>query len=306
MEQPLPPYLSCNLGSINLNHKDFFVNGEFDYDELERVIRRTTIFLDNVGTTNTFPNDKFKNKYEQFRPIGLGIMGYADLLLKMKLAYGSQDALDLLAKILDKIQQVSYNESEMLGRLRGVPEKCIHVNRRNITCQSIAPTGSISHIANLLGGGCEPIFSGSFTRIDERGQTYYISHEDNDKEYFRSVIGPKSVSIDEHINTQAVAQQYVDSGVSKTINLPNDATVEDVYQGFIKAWKLGCKGITVYRDGSRTSQVLNNGTEIKKKFSELNPTNLNTSKCGCDNSNVVFAEGCEHCTNCGWSACSIG
>lgn len=308
MEQPLPAYLSCNLGSINLAHDDFISHNEFNFDHLYEVTKRATIFLDNVGTKNVFPNEKFKEKYDKFRPIGIGVMGYADLLLKLEIAYGSLSALYLLDNILLTIQNASYEMSTYLGQLRGIPEKCKHVNRRNITCQSIAPTGSISFIANLLGGGIEPIFSSSFTRVDERGETYYIEHPLADKSYFKTVIGDNVVSLKDHLNTQSIAQKKIDSGVSKTINLQNDATIEDIYQSIIFAWEHGCKGITVYRNGSREVQVLNNGKDVKKKFSELNPTTLmkqEENKCGCDNSNIVKSEGCETCLTCGWSVCSV-
>lgn len=258
-EQLLPSHLACVLASINIAHDYFYDNnGAFLYDKLESVAQITAHFLDNVGDVNSFPNETFKKRYEGFRPIGVGIMGYADALLKQKLRYGGEKALTFLEQVMKHLYRAARDESVRLGILKGVPNRIGRLGRRNVTLLSIAPTGSIGMIA-----GCshsiEPIFSPTYTRIDERGQQYFISHELADESYFASAINnvdSKVVLPDEHLDTQIVAQKFCDTGIAKTVNLPNSATVDDVKYIFLKAWRNGCKGITVYRNGSREFQVL--------------------------------------------------
>lgn len=268
-EQPIPSYGSCNLGSINLANSHFYdATGNFDYATLARVVMVITRFLDNVGTKNIFPNEKFKSWYENHRPIGIGVMGYADALLKLKKRYGSEDALSFLSSVMETIQKVSYSASEQLGKERGVPSHCQSVGRRNITTVSIAPTGSIGFIAECS-HGIEPIFSPVYQRTDERGQTYIFSHKQKDEPFFMSCLnddGAKVPTWKAHVDTQATVQAHCDSAVSKTINLSNSATVKDVMDAFVYAWESGCKGITVYRDGSRQFQVLE---EVKEEDSLL-------------------------------------
>lgn len=258
-EQPLPSYGSCNLASINIAHNNFFNNdGYYNTQELFNVVRNVARFLDNVGSKNKFPNYKFSDWYEKHRPIGLGIMGYADALLKLKLQYGSTEALNFLDTIMEVIELATEAESEILGIERGIPDHCSKLNRRNSTLVSIAPTGSISFIADCS-SGIEPIFAPTFTRTDERGETYNFELESAHEPYFMSAINDDSskiVSWKEHIDTQLVSQKYVDSAISKTINMPNSATVEDVYEAMVYAWKGGAKGITTYRSGSRQKEVL--------------------------------------------------
>ena len=225
--------------------------------ELILAVQRITRFLDNIGTANVFPNEKFQKRYEEYRPIGVGVMGVADAMLKLKLQYGSKESLIWFDRIMTMIQRYSYKMSEEIGQEKGIPTGCQHVNRRNITVQSIAPTGSIAIISECS-HGIEPIFSPSYTRIDERGNTYQVVHPLAEEQYFTSCIGHKnSPSVQSHLDILALTQKYVDSGVSKTINLPHEATIQDVKDAFIWAWKNGIKGITVYRDGSREFQVLN-------------------------------------------------
>ena len=258
-EQPLPPYGSCNLGSVNLAHPYLYTeNGELDLSALELVIRVMTRFLDNVGSVNAFPNSKFSTWYEKHRPIGIGPMGVADMFIKLGIRYGSEESLALLDKVMGAMYRTALQESEKLGQERGIPEHCKAVNRRNITVTTVAPTGSISFIADCS-SGIEPVFGSEFTRTDERGEVYHFSHPHADKPYFVSILNDdesKTPTWQEHIAIQAVAQKHVDSGVSKTVNLPNSATVDDVWGAYLLAYNSGCKGITVYRDGSRTKQVL--------------------------------------------------
>lgn len=263
-EQPLPSYGSCNLGSINLGHDYFFLNGDFDFELLGNVVREATRFLDNVGTKNIFPNDKFKAWYEDHRPIGIGVMGFADALLRMKIPYGEFESILFLESVMRVIQQQSYIASEFLGREKGVPEHCSAVNRRNITTVSIAPTGSIALIAGCKGHSIEPIFSPQYNRTDERGETYLFGHAESEMPYFRSTLNPDKMKIPtwkQHIDLQAAAQEYTDSAVSKTINMLNGIMPIDIEESFMYAWHSGCKGVTIYRDGSRNVQVLDDITE---------------------------------------------
>lgn len=159
---------------------------------------------------------------------------------------------------MQKIQEQSYASSEALGLALGIPEQCkkLKYPRRNITTVSIAPTGSIAMIAECS-HGIEPIFSPVYERVDERGQKYIYEHPQANDEYFVSAVGAQQATWKEQIDLVATAQVWCDSGISKTINLPSNATVFDVKEAIIHAWQQKCKGITLYRDGSRTYQVLN-------------------------------------------------
>lgn len=257
-EQGLPFYGSCNLASINLNHDYFNKKGYFDYNALEEVIAYMTYYLDRTGTVNKFPTQKHEDWYNENFPIGIGVMGLADYFLRYGVKYGSEESLKEIEKITRAIKEMSYLTSERLGKLLGVPKQCQKLDRprRNITTVSIAPTGSIAMLAECS-HGIEPIFSPSFKRIDERGQEYLYQHPLANEAYFVSAVGSRQATWKEQIDLVATAQKWVDSGISKTINLSNSATVQDVKEAIVYAWKRGCKGITLYRDGSRQVQVLN-------------------------------------------------
>lgn len=257
-EQPLPSYGSCNLGSINLAHERFIDDGSFSFSYLEEVVRDLTRFLDDVGSVNVFPSEKFSTWYEKHRPIGIGIMGFADLLLELGVKYGEKESVDLIADIMRCIHDISYDESAKLGVEKGVPEHCEDVMRRNITTTTIAPTGSIATIANVS-HSLEPVFADRYIRTDEKGQDYLYEHPYAHDENFMCSVSEDHRKIphwENQIKIQAAAQRWTDSGVSKTINMPNGATVEDVKQALIYAHLTGCKGWTIYRDGSRLKQVL--------------------------------------------------
>lgn len=304
-EEPLPPYGSCNLGSINLGK--LISNGEFNFNKLYLLSRIFTRFLDNVGSCNKFPNDTFESWYKNNRPVGLGIMGLADAFLYLGIRYGSKESLQLLEKIIITMREASYDESEFLGKERGIPEMCKPVNRRNITTLTVAPTGSIAFIANCMGSGCEPVFSPTFTRTDERGTVYEVENEFFHQPYFVSVIGSQnSLTWKEHLDIQITLQKYIDAAISKTINFPNTATKEDVKEAFLYAWENKCKGITVYRDNSRQVQVLNHKEQLEVHKTEikvaLTPNILGCTNLTCD---LQKKEGCTSCATCGASACSI-
>lgn len=265
-EQGLPSFGSCNLGSINLSHENFISGaGNFSFDELEKTTRLMTRFLDDVGTVNHFPNQKFANWYETNRPIGIGVMGFAGLLHQLGHRYGDTDSTKLIGLIMRQITEVAYNESIILGREFGIPSKCEPLGRRNATVSSIAPTGSIAILADCE-HSIEPPFSPMYTRIDQDGNVYEVEHPVANQPFFMSTVNsdPKKIPTPmEHLLIQAAAQNDTDAGVSKTINLPNNATPDVVRQIMIVAWELGCKGITVYRDGSRQLQVLNDKPKSK-------------------------------------------
>jgi ribonucleoside-diphosphate reductase alpha chain len=290
-EQPLLPYESCNLGSVNLGR--FVKNNNVDWEKLGKVIGTAVHFLDNVIDLNKYPLHKISEATRSNRKIGLGVMGWADLLLYLGIPYGSTNSLILAEKIMKFVQLESHKASEELAIKRGVfPnfEKSIYAKGRpirNATVTTIAPTGTIGIIASAS-GGIEPIFAFIYRRekcLD--GEELYeinpyfeklakengfYSHELMDKiaekgslcgfmeipEKIRNVfISSHDITPEKHIKMQAAFQKFTDNAVSKTVNFSNSATKEDVEKVFILSYKMGCKGVTVYRNGSRPTQVLN-------------------------------------------------
>lgn len=261
-EQPLLPNEACNLGSINLVNmlKDDYSG--IDWNKLQNTVALATRFLSDVIEVNQFPLPEIKEAVKKTRKIGLGIMGYAHMLYYLGIPYDSVRALALLDSIMQFIQMWARHtvETELSDR---PPHKAL-------TC--IAPTGTLSLIAGVS-SGIEPVFSLHHTRMvtDHSGgsheeEIYDPAYEKIVKEGILDRLCPEeqdsvfrtayTVSPRWHVRTQSVAQKYCDAGVSKTVNMPNSATVEDVLDVYIQAWKLGCKGTTIYRDGSKFSQVL--------------------------------------------------
>lgn len=266
-EQPLPSYGVCNLGSIDVS-KYWNEKGLYDFDLLGKHVELAIIFLNAVVDVAEWPTPEIADWVKRNRPVGLGIMGLADLFLQLEIPYGGPESLEWTGSILNVFQTMATKTSEELANLQGVPEACKELPspRRNITVLSIAPTGSIAMIAGCS-HGIEPIYSPAYIRYDEDGDSYEERHPLADKDYFRSAINgdpDRIVNWMQHVDVQATCQNYVDSGVSKTINFPNDATVDDIKAAMIYAWQSGCKGITVYRDGSRNYQILND--EISLDF----------------------------------------
>lgn len=266
-----------------------------NYELFELGIRLSVRFLDSVITVNKFPTDNIYDWAIKNRPVGLGIMSLADYFLEKKITYGSKDSFDELEKVMKFIKEIAEDESIIMGQELGVPEACknLPIPRRNVTVITIAPTGTISLLAGC-NSGIEPFFSEITTRTDKTG-TYEIM-TDNDQDYFRCAVssnGSKEVTWEEHVRMQASAQKYVDSAVSKTINFPNHIHKETIGNAFILAWQLGCKGITVYRNGSRKLEV-------------LSPKNLKKDKCPLCGEDVVKYDGCKKCVNCDWSLCEVG
>jgi ribonucleoside-diphosphate reductase alpha chain len=297
MEQGLPFNGVCNLGSLDIS-KFLDEDKTIDLEKLESAVRLSVRFLDRVITKNQFPTEAIHKWAMDNRPVGLGIMGLADYYLVREVAYGSPEALEELEFILNFMYQIAEDESIELGELYGVPESCskLPTPRRNITLLSIAPTGTISLLAGC-NSGIEPIFSEITIRNDKTG-TYNFDHESSSMDYFRCAVstnGGKEVTWEEHVKTQASAQKFVDSGVSKTINFPNHTHRETIGNAFILAWELGCKGITVYRNGSRKLEV-------------LSPKNLKKDNCPLCGKELIKESGCSKCIDetCGFSVCEVG
>lgn len=273
-ESPLYPNEACNLGSINI--AQMVKEGAFDYEALRGVTAVATRFLDDVIDVNHYPLPEIAAAVKLTRKIGLGVMGWADLLFQLRIPYDSVEARALAENIMKEIQRTAHETSAALGEEKGVPETLAHLGRRNATLTCIAPTGTIALLANCS-SGIEPLFALEHTRV--RTQTdgskvimkqvnrYYerAQKEGLPEEVMKKVfVTSHDVSPAAHVRMQGVFQRYTDLAVSKTINLRHECGVRDVIDAYTLAWKEGCKGITVYRDGSKSSQVLYRKEDEKK------------------------------------------
>ena len=294
-EQPLLPMEACNLGSINLANFVIESNEDpaVDYEGIKEVVWQAVRFLDNTIDMSKYPLPEIDNMVRGNRKIGLGVMGFADMLYQLKLPYNSEGALETAEEVMGFIQNESHKVSRYLAEERGVFrnfDKSVYKGRedcnyRNATTTTIAPTGTLCIIAGCS-SGIEPLFALSFVRhvmdddelfevnpyfekvARERG---FYNHElmdmiarkgslkeikeipDDVKKIF---VTAHDVTPEWHIRMQAAFQKHTDNAVSKTVNLPNDATVDDVSKVYNLAFELGCKGVTIYRDGSKENQVL--------------------------------------------------
>ena len=311
-EQPLLPNEACNLGSLNVSK--FARRGEdgewaIDWDEMERVVRLAVRFLDDVIEMNPYPLPEIDATVKSNRRIGLGIMGWADLLFTMGIPYDGPEAIDLSDRLMAFVKEKSHDQSAKLAEERGpFPNwsKSIYTNDRplrNSTVTTIAPTGTISMIAGCS-SGIEPIFALAFehrvkqpdgervlTFVNEtferiaKEQGFYSDALMREIAKRGSLSGIPGVPEDAarifktsheigyewHVRHQAAFQRYTDNGVSKTINLPHDASEDDVARAYLLAWELGCLGITVFRDGCKGEQVLNVGIGAKEKTPSAAP-----------------------------------
>ena len=306
-EQPLLPYESCNLGSINLEKHLSNVGGRnsIDWVKLGQTIRTCVHFLDNVIDMNRYPIAEIEEITKANRKIGLGVMGFARMLFKLSIPYDSEEGLQTGRRVMKFIHDIGYETSSQLAEERGVYanwENSLHDRKgyrlRNSYVTTVAPTGTLSMIADTS-GGCEPEFSLIWYKNVMDGEHLPYVLEDfiqkaKDEGFWNpkllekiqanhgSVRGlpevPKQwqdayatshdISPEWHVRMQAAFQEFSDSAVSKTINLPEHASVEDVKKAYLLAYELGCKGITVYRDGSRDEQVMNVGKSQKADASE--------------------------------------
>jgi ribonucleoside-diphosphate reductase alpha chain len=255
-EQPLLPYESCNLGSINLAR--MAEKGRIDWDKLKNTTRIAVRFLDNVIDVNKHPLPQIEQNTKANRKIGLGVMGFAEMLIKLGVRYDSNEALKLAERLMRSIQAEGHRMSIELGKKKGsfpnfrksVWYKKGYSVMRNAAVTTIAPTGSISLIAGCT-SGIEPLFSLAFTKEVLGGVK--LPHK-----YKPSKVAVTAFQIkpEWHIKMQAAFQKYTDNAVSKTVNLPAGVTRRDVREVFLLAHKLKCKGVTVYRYGSKPKQVL--------------------------------------------------
>ncbi|MEM3731790.1 MAG: vitamin B12-dependent ribonucleotide reductase [Candidatus Bathyarchaeia archaeon] len=297
-EQPLLPYESCNLGSINLSR--MVVDGKVDWEKLRETVRNAVHFLDNVIDVNKYPLKEVEAITKANRKIGLGVMGFADMLIKLGIRYDSEEALQFAERLMKFINEEAHKKSMEIAEERGsFPnfEKSIWKDKckamRNATVTTIAPTGSISIIAGCS-SGIEPIFAISFIRnvlggtrlfetnplfeliakergfysaklLEEIAKTGSLQKIDGVPEDVKRIfVTALDIAPEWHVRMQAAFQKYTDNAVSKTVNMPTNATVEDVRGVYELAWKLKCKGITVFRYGSKPEQVLYIG-EVKAK-----------------------------------------
>ena len=351
-EQPLLGNESCNLGSINL--AQFVISydgvfkpeatvrweGQIDWERLQAVTKLSIRFLDNVIDANYYATPEIEQMTKATRKVGLGVMGFADLLIQLRIPYDSPIALRVGEQMMSQIRGWADEESLALGLSRGTfpawKESSFTAaeHYRNSCRLTVAPTGTISMIADTS-SGIEPTFALAWTKqniLEGKSLSYVNKYFEQDaKKYgfysdelmaylsnggsLRDIpdrynvpkwikavyVTAPEISPEAHVNMQAAFQKYVDSGISKTINFPNTATVEDVENAYLLAWKSACKGITVYRAGSREHEVM-----VKGKEMDIAPfqTVTQIEDC-CDNPYIVMESGCETCKSCGWSACLI-
>ena len=329
-EQPLLPYESCNLGSINV--ANFVRDSRIDFPRLRSVVHLAVRFLDDVVDANHYPLPDIEVQTLANRKIGLGIMGFADLLLLLVLPYDSPEALATANELMTFISTEADAESCRLGELRGVFPNCVRsifptrgINRRNATVTTIAPTGTISLIAGCS-GGIEPLFAICYVRsmlgeakefhfhpLFERMAAPYltesvrrsVSHTgsvQNVKEIPESIrrvfVTAHDIEPEWHVRMQAAFQGHVENAVSKAVNLRRTATRNDIETTFLLAHQLGCKGITIFRDGCRREQVLRSG---KLQETAL----LGVQACPECGGTMIETSGCISCSSCGYAFCAM-
>jgi ribonucleoside-diphosphate reductase alpha chain len=358
-EQPLLPYEACNLGSVNLaahlvakkGRQSTMGDFAIDWKQLKETVRIAIRLLDNVVSVCTYPIDKIDQVVKSNRKVGLGVMGWADVLVKMGVVYGGSESFKLAEKVMRTIQKVAWETSESLGKEKGsfpnfkgsLWEKRGYKYFRNATTTTIAPTGSISMVAGAS-YGIEPLFALAYFKkvmgdyeLPELNRDLVVALKRYNRVYSQELIETVArlgsiqkmeeipeeirqvfvtamdITPEDHVRMQAAFQKYTDNAVSKTINMPGSASVEEVLQAYILAWKLKCKGITVYRDKSRAEQVLNvgGGLQTRQIDNSLHrePAKLRTSEttnlcpeCG---ARLTLTEGCATCESCGYSRCSV-
>ncbi|MDO8668746.1 MAG: adenosylcobalamin-dependent ribonucleoside-diphosphate reductase [Candidatus Buchananbacteria bacterium] len=360
----------CNLGSINL--EKFASSGEVLWDRLKEVTKIAVRMLDNVTDITKYQSEKVNQVSKDNRRIGLGIMGFADMLYKLGIGYNTPEGFAMGEKIMKTIQDSSHQMSQELADEKGLFKNYNHsvypgrnVRMRNAALTNIAPTGTISMTMDVS-GGVEPYFALAYyykhvlggdveliyfnkhlektlkeqgcwsetvkQQIIQNGTLQNVAGiPENIKKIF---VTSMDISASDHIKMQSAFQKYCDNAISKTVNFPYSASKNDVMEGYLMAWRMGCKGCTVYRDGSRDKQILNiakdketseplnpnagltdempmvnTGNVVTSGFSPLKPNDKNgviaggiCPECG---GSLMILEGCYTCSSCGVSACSI-
>ena len=307
-EQPLLPYESCNLGSINLSVMVKEDQKEIDWEKLEKTVKVAVHFLDNVIDMNEYPLKRIKEMTEANRKIGLGAMGFADMLIKMGIKYNSEEGILIAEKLMKFVLEKTIDASRQLAKERGafpnlgksIYAKHAKMRLRNATLTTIAPTGSISIIAGCS-SGIEPLFALSYVRkildnerlVEVHPYFEKIAKKENfySPELIKQIAEKGSIeAIEEipwhvrelfvtsfditpswHIRMQAAFQRHTHNAVSKTVNFPHESTEEDIRNVYMLAYETSCKGVTVYRDRSREEQVLNIEKEKKATISKIVP-----------------------------------
>ncbi|MFY9558127.1 MAG: adenosylcobalamin-dependent ribonucleoside-diphosphate reductase [Blastocatellia bacterium] len=348
-EQPLLPFESCVLGSINLAR--FYCEGSVDYDRLAKVVALGVHFLDNVIDVSEYPISEIAQITRMNRKIGLGVMGWADLLIQLGIPYDSETAITLGEEVMSFISSEASLASVELAKQRGPFPRRGHESlykqtnkppRRNATVTTVAPTGTISLIANCS-SGIEPIYSIVYKRVSFESEQMTFVHplfeqyssargfysadlmnkvakrgslKDVDEvpaEARRVFVTAREIAPDWHVRMQAAFQKHIDAAVSKTINFATDATVDDVRGAYMLAHELGCKGITVYRDGSREKQVLSTdlgditepltlASAGRAQMELIENQLLAKNRCPDCGETLRQNGGCLYCT-CGYSVC---
>ena len=349
-EQPLLGNESCNLGSINLaNFVDVNqIKPNIKWEDLKTTIKLATRFLDNVIDANHYATPDIEKMTKSTRKIGLGVMGFADMLTQLRVPYDSKEGRIIGNDVMRFIRTYADETSKELAEERGVfpawyeSDYSVDEKYRNACRLTVAPTGTISMFADAS-SGIEPLFSLAYRKMNIlEGETlFYVNKyfeqdakelnfysedlmehlsnggllKDRDeipediKELYKT---SPEISPESHVGMQAAFQEYCDSGISKTINFANDATIEDVHTAYIDAWKSGCKGITVYRAGSRDKEVLVTAHKTENNeqldfFDEVEAPIKDEyffAEC-CDSPKIAMESGCKTCKSCGWSACHI-
>jgi len=323
-EQPLLPFEACTLGSVNLAR--FVRGGRVDYEGLAGCVEDAVRFLDDVLDVNAWPLTQIAEVSRRNRKVGLGVMGWADLLLALGLPYDAPEALSLAEEVMAHVQRVAREASQALAVERGpfpgfatsAPARAGLPPRRNATVTTIAPTGTLALIAGCS-SGIEPLFALSYVRralgdaelkeehpllaraLEQAGAGAALASVRASGRARGTAGVPEpvarlfatafDVAPAAHVRMQAAFQRHVDNGVSKTVNLPRRAGVEEVAGTYRLAFELGCKGITVYRDGSRERQVLESGAW------------RDGERCPQCQAEVSVSGGCRTCPRCGWASC---
>jgi ribonucleoside-diphosphate reductase alpha chain len=348
-EQPLLPYESCVLGSINLSR--FSHDGRVNYDRLREVVQLGVRFLDDIIDVSKFPIPQIEQITRANRKIGLGVMGWADLLIELGIAYDSKDATNLADEVMGFISAEALQASRNLAQERGpfprwylenIYQNTQRPPQRNATITTVAPTGTISLIADCS-SGIEPIYSVAYFRRSFESEQMLFVHplfEDYARELGfydetltariaaneslaqivevpetakRLFVTTHDIAPHWHVEMQAAFQKHIDAAVSKTINFPNRASVDDVRDSYLLAYKRGCKGLTIYRDGSREQQVLSTRSTVSQAsplaeasrgeiIMSFENQQLAANLCPECGSMLQHNGGCLYCT-CGYSVC---